>query len=75
MSDIFERCDCESLYTIEPHGEGYALYYSRCIHRHGYNLVYLTDPAYNFEPRHIERLLNIGSKEYFKNPNKGHLAE
>lgn len=68
-------CTCEIKYSIEPHGEGYALYYARCPHRHGYNLVNMTDPAWNFDPRHIEKLINFGSVEYEKNPNGGHIAE
>jgi hypothetical protein len=60
---LFEKCQCDQIYTIEPHGNGYALYYGRCNHRHGYNLVYLTDPAFNFDPAHIEKLLNLGNKE------------
>lgn len=75
MSSTFNSCSCKSRYSIELHGEGYALYFDRCPHRHGYNLINMTEPAYNFEPKHIERLLNLGAAEYVKNPNKGHLAE
>lgn len=68
-------CTCESKYTISQHGEGYALYYDRCDHRHGYNLANLVETAWNFEPRHIERLINLGASEYAKNPTGGHIAE
>lgn len=68
-------CTCITQYSIEPHGEGYALYYDRCPHRHGYNLINMTEPAYNFEPRHIEHLINLGATEYAKNPNKRYEAE
>lgn len=32
-------CNCKDRYTIEPHGNGYAIYWARCDHRHGYNLA------------------------------------
>jgi hypothetical protein len=57
---LLEPCKCEPRYTIEPHGTGYALYHGRCVHRHGYNLVYLNEPAANCDLKHIERLLNVG---------------
>lgn len=79
MSNNWEKflnpCDCETRYTIEQHGNGYALFYNRCNHRHGYNLIYMTDPAWNFSPSHIEKLINLGHAEYQKNPTGGHIAE
>lgn len=54
----FEICDCPNKYTIEPHGDGMALYYGRCNHRHGCNLANIKEPASNFDPKEIERLLN-----------------
>lgn len=72
---LFEQCKCEAKYTIELHGPGYALYYGRCGHRHGYNLVNLIEPAWNFDPKHIEKLINLGAAEYAKNPDGGHIAE
>ena len=72
---LLEPCKCEAKYTIEPHGEGYALYYGRCVHRHGYNLVNMVEPAFNFEPTHIEKLINMGAAKYAKNPDGGHIAE
>lgn len=75
MTDPFGICECEAKYTIEPHGEGYALYYGRCNHRHGYNLVYLTEPSFNCDLKHIEKLINLGNAEYAKNPDGGEWAE
>ena len=57
---LLEPCKCEPRYTIEPHGAGYALYHGRCMHRHGYNLAYITEPSANCDLAHIERLLNVG---------------
>ena len=74
--ELLKPCKCPARYTIEPHGDGYALYYGRCGHRHGYNLINMLEPAWNFEPRHIEKLINLGAIEYAKNPDGGgHLAE
>jgi hypothetical protein len=74
ITDLF-NCKCETRYTIEPHGEGYALYYGRCGHRHGYNLINMVEPAWNFDPVHIAQLVNLGNIEYKKNPTGGHIAE
>lgn len=75
LLSIFEQCKCDPKYSIEPHGEGYALYYGRCRHRHGYNLINMVEPAWNFDPKHIENLINTGDREYNKNPIGGHVAE
>lgn len=64
LAALLEPCTCEAKYTIEPHGSGYVLYHGRCNHRHGYNLVYLNDPALNCDLRHIEKLLNLGNEVY-----------
>jgi S-adenosylmethionine synthetase len=72
---MFEECKCESQFSIEVHGEGYALYYDRCPHKHGYNLINMVEPAFNFDPNHIEKLVNLGHKKYSENPDSGHLAE
>lgn len=72
------ECKCEAKFTIEPHGDGYALYYGRCNHRHGYNLVNMVEPAFNFDPDHIEKLINLGNKKYwdeYPTHGEGHLAE
>jgi hypothetical protein len=56
-------------YTIYPHGDDYALYYgTHC-------LINMTEPAWNFDPKHIEKLLNLGAAEYHKNPDAEYLAE
>lgn len=72
MSDA---CGCKTQYTVEPRGEGYALYYDRCPHRHGYNLVNMVDPAWNFDPKHIERLINAGDEQYQRNPTHAYEAD
>lgn len=74
-AEFIKPCKCENRYTIEPHGKGYALYYGRCNHRHGYNLINMVEPAWNFDPKHIEKLIELGDVEYKKNPDGGHLAE
>lgn len=61
MSDqpLIQVCSCESNYTIEPHGDAYALYFGRCNHRHGYNIARISECDYRlFEPKELERLLN-----------------
>lgn len=68
--DDFLDCKCEQIYTVEPHGDGFVLYYGRCNHRHGYNLVYLKEPAINFDPEHIQKLLQLGHKQYTKGTNQ-----
>jgi hypothetical protein len=35
----------------------------------------MTEPAWNFDPNHIEKLINLGAAEYAKNPTGGHWAE
>ena len=32
-------CDCKNKYSITTHGNGYALMFAMCQHRHGYNLA------------------------------------
>ena len=72
---LLKPCTCEAKFTIEPHGDDYALFYARCGHRHGYNLINMVEPAFNFDPKHIEKLINLGNSEYQKNPDGGHVAE
>lgn len=55
---LIEICDCEYKYSIEPHGDAYALYFGRCPHRHGYNLARLSELSFNCEIEELERLLN-----------------
>lgn len=75
LEALLKPCTCEAKYTISPHGDGHVLYYGRCGHRHGWNLVELHDPALNCDFKHLEKLLNLGMKEYEKNPDGGHIAE
>jgi len=57
-----EICDCKSTYSIEPHGDAYALYFGRCNHAHGYNLATISDISFNCELKELERLLNREDK-------------
>jgi hypothetical protein len=73
---LFDECKCEAKFTIESHGEDYALYYGRCGHHHGYNLVNMVDHALNFDPKHIEKLINLGHKHYQEDGKfTGHMAD
>jgi len=72
---LIEICDCESNYSIEPHGENYVLYFGRCNHRHGYNLAALSELSDNCELNEIERLLNradVGRESEFTAPEIAH---
>jgi len=40
-------CNCRDLYSLEPHGKGYALYFAKCEHRHGYNIANITEPDFH----------------------------
>jgi hypothetical protein len=62
--NLTEPCKCETRYSIQEHGSGYALYLGRCPHRHGYTLINMHEPAWNFDPKHIEKLINLGAKHY-----------
>lgn len=42
-SSPLEECQCPVRYSIERHGNGYALYKGRCCHKHGYNLAFITE--------------------------------
>ena len=56
-SETLLECNMENKYSIEPHGDGYAIYYGRCMHRHGYNLAHLTECEEKFI-KIIEEALN-----------------
>ena len=53
-----EICECDSEYSIEPHGDAYALYFGRCDHQHGYNLAKISELSHNCELDKLEQLLN-----------------
>lgn len=59
-------CSCIDKYSIEEHGKGYALFYGRCQHRHGYKLCLLSE--FDFDEGKqtrelIERALNVWAKD------------
>lgn len=65
MDDLIKQCDmkCESCeydkrYTIEPHGKGLVLYRGRCRHKHGYNLLAISEVGPKFNVEFITRALN-----------------
>ena len=51
-------CTCETAYTIEPHGGGFAIYLGRCEHRHGLNLALLTEVDERLSIGDLENALN-----------------
>ena len=55
---FIEICDCEQKYSIEPHGDAFALYFGRCNHMHGYNLAKISELSFNCEIEELTRLLN-----------------
>lgn len=73
--ELLKPGTCEVKFTISPHGDGYALFYGRCNHRHGYNLINMIEPAWNFDAKHIEYLINLGAQEYAKNPTREYIAQ
>lgn len=42
MGCHLDQC-CLNEYSIEPHGDGWALYKGRCPSRHGLNLAHITE--------------------------------
>jgi len=57
-------CKCETKFSIEPHGDAYALYLGRCNHKHGYNLAKISDIAHNCPSiKEIENLLNTRTND------------
>lgn len=60
---FLDECHCKQKYTIEPHGDVYALYYGRCGHRHGFNLCHISEVAHNCDLEKLAVLLNSGLKE------------
>ena len=57
MDSLPTICECKDRYSIEQHGNGYALYFGRCQHRHGYNLAHITETSPDVIKR-IETALN-----------------
>ena len=61
LDEIVKFCHCVDKYSIAEHGKGFALYYGRCQHRHGYNLCLLSE--FDSEGQQtralIERALNV----------------
>ena len=51
-------CRCKEEYNIEKHGDGFALYWGRCDHRHGHNVLHITECTSMDILKHIERKLN-----------------
>ena len=39
------ECHCDEKYSIEPHGNGWALYRGRCNNKHGFNLAHITEAS------------------------------
>jgi len=37
--DMSGECHCEDQYTVEPHGDKFAVYFGRCPHRHGQRIL------------------------------------
>lgn len=52
-------CQCPDEYSFEPHGEGWALYYGRCDHRHGYNIAFIKEPDIKQITEMLEKLKEI----------------
>jgi hypothetical protein len=43
FGDFDLNCKCDDRFIIESHGDGHALYFGRCNHRHGFNLGQISD--------------------------------
>jgi len=50
--------NCKKKYSIEKHGDGYAIYYGRCNHFHGMNLMHISEVYDKHLLNRIEKLLN-----------------
>lgn len=58
LEELTKPCICEKRFTIESHGDGYALYLGRCDHKHGFNMMHITECVNRDYLDLIERLLN-----------------
>jgi hypothetical protein len=59
VSTFFEPCRCDDRFSIEPHGDAYALFYGRCPHKHGYNFMRISEVSFNApDMKEIENALN-----------------
>lgn len=61
MQEVYEEEREEEMsdkFTVEPHGEGYALYLGRDIGHHGLNLMNLTEVDPRFDVKHLAKVLN-----------------
>lgn len=59
-------CKCVRKYTIEPHGTDFAIYYARCIHRHGLHIALLNEVDKHFDVDDLEKALNRPAESKIK---------
>ena len=52
------ECTCTPKYSIEPHEDGYALYWGRCEHKHGVSLALITECRRKDIIEYFEKALN-----------------
>ena len=52
-------CVCKNEYSLVSHGNGYALMFASCPHRHGYNLANIADPDMPMIETMLHRLFHI----------------
>lgn len=57
IKDLLE-CVCKPKYSIEEHGDGYAIYWGRCQHKHGVNLAHITECRRKDIIEYFEKALN-----------------
>ena len=60
--NILMECQCKQKYSIEPHGKGHALYFGRCTHKHGSNILSITECSRKDILQMIEDKLNNKGK-------------
>ena len=59
------------VFSLEKIDDGFILYQGRTGLQHGYNLAYIREPAHNFDPEFIERLLNLGLAAHLERVRQG----